>query len=271
MIELTEKEMKSMDHEFRMRASNLCRSKYQEVMNSLGKFIGYVERTPVLAEYVTNCNAGLSDTDLEEMISAVTKGGGDVTFDFGNSTQEEIARSYRVMKSVLSKDNPHLLFAIGRAYDGDTHFQSSTEGFIHGVAKPFIDGITLYLHAIAANAKPGDSRTITINNNGNYAQINISEGNSALNAQQHNEVDGISDLESLGNYLQKINVPREDIEELKSILTTDKPRSRESLEKSTKQWTAKVLHLVVDGIVSLPIETASSVLATVICKATGLG
>lgn len=57
MIELTENEMKSLDLEFRTRASRLCQSKYQEVMNLLDKFIGYVERTPTLAEYVRNCNA----------------------------------------------------------------------------------------------------------------------------------------------------------------------------------------------------------------------
>lgn len=271
MIELTEKEMKSIDLEFRTKASRLCQSRYQEVMNSLGKFIGYVERTPALAEYVTNCNAGMSDADLEEMISAVAKGGGDVTFDFGNSNQEEIARSYRVMKSVLSRDDPRLLFAIGRAYDSNTRFQSSAEGFIHGVAKPFIDGINLYLHTIAMNAEPGDARTITINNNGNYAQINISEGNSVLNTQQHTEIDEISDLESLGNYLLKINVPRENIEELKGVLTTAKPVSRESLGKPVDQWIARAVNLVADGIVSLPFATASSILATVICKAKGLG
>ncbi len=271
MIELTENEMKSLDLEFRTRASRLCQSKYQEVMNLLDKFIGYVERTPTLAEYVRNCNAEMSDADLEEMISAVANGWGEVTFDFGNSSQEEIARSYRVMKSVLTKNDVHFLFAIGRAYDGDSQFQSSTEGFIHGVVKPFIDGITLYLHTIAMNAKVGDARTITINNNGNNAQINISEDSSTLNAQQHNEIDEISDLESLGKYLLSIKVPSEDIEELKGILSTDKPASRESLGKPTNQWIAKVLNKVADGAVSLPFATASSILATVICKAVGLG
>lgn len=271
MIELTENEMKSLDLEFRTRASRLCQSKYQEVMNLLDKFIGYVERTPTLAEYVRNCKAEMSDADLEKMISAVAGGWGEVTFDFGNTSQEEIARSYRVMKFVLSKNDVHFLFAIGRAYDGDSQFQSSTEGFIHGVVKPFIDGITLYLHTIAMNAKIGDTRTITINNNGDNAQINISGGNSALNAQQHNEVGEISDFESLAKYLLEIKVPNADIEELKGILATNKPESKEALGKPTNQWIAKVLNKVADGTVSLPFATAASILSTVICKAIGLG
>ncbi len=271
MIELTEKAMKTLDMEFRTRASRLYQAKYQEVLNLLEKFIGYVDRTPTLAEYVQSCDPELSDAELNEMISAVAGGWGEVTFDFGNSTQEEVARSYRVMKSVLSKHDVHFLFAIGRAYDGDSQFQSSTEGFVHGVVTPFVDGINLYLHTIAMNARIGDTRTITINNNGSNAQINISDNGATLSAQQHNEVGAVTDFESLKQYLLQFNIPIEDVQELKDILSREKPESKEHLGKSTNQWIAKVVNKVAEGAVSLPFATASSILATLICKSVGLG
>lgn len=271
MIELTEKEMKSLDLEFRTRASRLCQAKYQEVLNLLGKFIGYVERTPILSEYVHSCTTEMSDSALEEMISRVAGSWGEETFDFGNSAQEEVARSYKVMKYVVDKQDVHFLYAIGRAYDGDSKFQSSTEGFIHGVVSPFVDGINLYLHTIAMNARMGDARTITINNSGSNAQINISDHGSTLTAQQNIDTESITDIESLKKFLEGLHIPSDDVRELVNILSVERPVSKESLGKSTNQWIAKVVSKVAEGVVSLPFATASAILASAICKAVGIG
>ena len=142
---------------------------------------------------------------------------------------------------------------------------------MHGVVTPFVDGINLYLHTIAMNARIGDTRTITINNNGSNAQINISDNGATLSAQQHNEVGAITDFESLKQYLLQLSIPIEDVQELKGILSREKPESKEHLGKSTNQWIAKIVNKVAEGAVSLPFATASSILATLICKSVGLG
>ena len=155
------------------------------------------------------------------------------------------------------------IFAIGRAFDHDSHLQSSVEGFIHGVVNPFVDNITLYIHSIAMNVCSSPEKNITINATGNYAQINIAQDNACLAANQANES---ADWNFISEQLRKVQIAEEDIRELKSILETEKPTAKENLGSKINGWIAKIMSKVADGIVNLPFETAASVLTTLICK-----
>lgn len=271
MIKLTDKEMKSLDLEFRTKASRMFHAKWQEAHHQLNKFVEFTEQTEVLCEYVHRCDLGMPSDKMDEMIDNVARGFGEVVFDFGNTSQVEIARSYYVMKVVAAKQEQDLLFAIGRAYDGDSKYQSSVEGFVHAVVRPFVDGINLYLHTIAMNTRDDTVKTITINNTGSNAQINISNDKSSIVATQNNNGIDIKDLDSLSAYLRSIDIPESDIDDLKKIISTDGPTAKDNLGVSTNRWIAKVMTKIADGIVALPMETAAAVLATAICKAIGLG
>ena len=267
MINLTEKEFKQLDLEFRTKASRLCRAKYQEVKMLLSKFLYYIEHTTVLYEYIQGCEPNMSDEELKQMIADVVGGGAwdDMTFDFGNDTREEIARQYRVLKYANDCDGPDRIFGIGRAFDAGNHIQSSVDGFIHGVVSPFVDNITLYLHSIAMNVCSTSEKSITINASGSNAQINVSQGNSTLTAS-HNV---FADWNSFADELRKLRVADEDIAELKEILSQERPVSRDNLGPRVDKWIAKIVVKAANGMVNLSVATAANVLSTLICKCLG--
>lgn len=264
---MTEKEFRMMDIEFRTRASQLCRAKYQEIKILLSKFLHYIEGNAVLSSYIQNCDPQMSDEAIREMTNQVMAGWGDVTFDFGDDTQEGIARQYRVLKYADEDNDAGRILGIGRAYDHDTRFQASVDGFIHGVVVPFVDNLNLYIHSIAMNVCASPGKNITINSSGNNAQINIAQDNATLTATQ--EIKS-ADWSSVEDALRKINVAEADIQELKSILNTEHPASKESLGVNIKGWIAKIIVKVADGVVNLPFETAAAILSTIVCKYYGL-
>lgn len=252
---MTENEFKLMDLEFRMRASRLCRAKFQEVKGVLDSFLNYIERTAALNDYIHSCNPNMTDD--------VAGGWGEVTFDFGNDLREETGRQYRVLKYANEGNNADRIFAIGRAFDRDTHYQASTEGFIHGVVTPFVDNLTLYIHSIAMNVCATPERNIIINASGNNTQINIAQDNAHQDATQSIEA---SNWESLSDSFRKLQIVESDIQELKSILQEERPATKGLLGGRTKKWIMKIAGKIAGGVANLPFETASSILSTAICR-----
>ena len=267
MIKMTENEFKMMDLEFRTRASRLCRAKYQEVKTLLSKFIYYLEHTPILTEYIQGCDPNMVDADIRVMTDRVISGWGKVSFDFGNNTHEEVGRQYRVLKYADECEDVDRIFGIGRAFDHDTHYQSSVEGFVHGVVSPFVDNINLYLHSIAMNVCASPEKNITINVPGDNAQINIAQDGSSVNAVQSNECGSWSSIES---ELVKLRVAADDIAELKEILAHERPSAKDDFGPKINQWMAKIVVKASQGLVDLSMATASNVLAALICKYYGM-
>jgi hypothetical protein len=263
MITMTEREFKMMDLEFRTRASRLCRAKYQEVKTLLSKFIYHIEHTAILNEYVQGCDPNMADADIRAMTDRVISGWGEVSFDFGNNTSEEVARQYRVLKYADECEDVGRIFGIGRAFDHDSHYQSSVEGFVHGVVSPFVDNINLYLHSIAMNVCASPEKNITINVPGDNAQINIAQDGSTVNAVQSNKIGSWSSIEA---ELVKLRVAADDIAELKDILAHESPSAKDDFGPKINQWMAKIVVKASQGLVDLSMATASSVLATLICK-----
>ena len=263
MIKMTEREFKMMDLEFRTRASRLCRAKYQEVKTLLSKFIYHVEHTSILNEYVQGCDPNMADADIRAMTDRVISGWGEVSFDFGNNTREEVARQYRVLKYADECEDVDRIFGIGRAFDHDSHYQSSVEGFVHGVVSPFVDNINLYLHSIAMNVCASPEKNITINVPGDNAQINIAQDGSSVNAVQSNKSGSWSSIET---ELAKLRVAVDDIAELKDILVHERPSAKDDFGPKINQWMAKIVVKASQGLVDLSMATASNVLATLICK-----
>ena len=270
MIKMTENEFKLMDLEFRTRASRLCRAKYQEVKMLLSKFIHHLECTAVLNEYILGCEPNMSDTEIQEMTDRVISGWGEEAFDFGNDTREEVARQYRVLKYADACDDVTRIFGIGRAFDHDTHFQSSVEGFVHGVVNPFVDNINLYLHSIAMNVCAASEKNITINTSGDNTQINIANDNAMQTATMTSRSDvQTGDWESLKTALEAVKVAVEDIATLRDAIQREPPQSSKDLGSAVKGWIVKMVGKAAEKAIDIPFDTATAVLTTMICKYCG--
>lgn len=267
MIKVTEHEFKMMDLEFRTRASRLCRAKYQEVKVLLAKFIYYLEHTPILNEYIQGCETNMTDSEIREMTDRVISAWGEVSFDFGNDTREETARQYRVLKYADEAESVDRIFGIGRAFDHDSHCQSSVEGFVHGVVNPFVDNINLYLHSIAMNVCASTEKNITINTSGDNTQINIANDNASQTATMTCQ-SGIrtGDWESLKTALEDVKIDAEDIAALREAIAQEPTKSSTDLGPAVKSWIVKMVGKAAEMAIDVPFDTATAVLTAMICK-----
>ena len=267
MIKMSENEYRAIDLEFRTRAGRLCRAKYQEVKMLLGKFLEYLERTPILSEYIHGCEPHMLDEEIRAMADRVAENFGRSTFDFGNDTREEIARIYRVFKYVNEGKNEERIFLIGRAFTSDTQFQSCTEGFVHGVVMPFVENINLYLHSIAMNVREVPNKNITITASGNNTQINIANDNASQTAMMTlpNEVQK-EDWESLKQALGKMKIAADDIVALRDAIQEERPRSVGDLGSPVKNWIAKMVGKAAEKIIEIPFEVAETTFVSIIVR-----
>lgn len=268
MIQLNEKELKALDLEFRTRASQLRRATYQEVKGVLHRFMEYIGRTPFLLDYIESCDLGITEDEMSEMVKKVATGWGETTFDYGRDSKQEVARAYRVLKELDARDDEQAIFAVGRAYNSDSHYQSSVEGFVHGVFDVLVDNLNLYIHVVAMSVSNDSVKTITINSSGSGNQINISDGSSTLTANQ--VANSAGNWDELKSSLESYKIAAEDIAELKRLIDEVKPSSRDNLGEKLNGWIARVLAKVAQGTVDLSMNTAAGVLAAIICKYYGV-
>jgi hypothetical protein len=267
MINITEKEFKQLDLEFRQRASRLCRATLQEVKMLLSQFLNFIEHTAILKDYIQSCTPNMSDGAIREMMEKVIKTHGRPSFDFGNGKEEETARQYRILQYAAEPEDFSLILQIGHAFNYDSKLQASVESFMHVLVSPFVDNLTLFLHSVAMEVCASPEKNITFNFPGNSGQINIAQDNASLRATQEIKQ---ADWQAVAEALRIARVAEADIQELKTILEQEHPESKESFSPRIKGWIAKIVGKVAEGIVHLPFETAAGILATMICQYRGL-
>ena len=119
---------------------------------------------------------------------------------------------------------PHCkAYAMGYAHSNK--FQDMTKGFAERVVLPFVNDIDSYLERIFTEMGFDENETYTIVNNG--GQINISKGNSVINATQNN-YDKVDEL--VKKIKEEINDNIE--EELKEIIIDNVEGIQEEIKKS---------------------------------------
>lgn len=192
MINLTNKELRRIDNEFRTRAGRVMRVQFRDAAGTLRQFLDYVESVPLLRDYVTSCKLPIPESEQIEDMNRVVEGHGRVQFHFDSSTEGEIAQTYFILKQCCigeeARSDQNLILALGMAYNSshDTGFQSYAEAFVNAIAHRFIEDVNLYLHSLTMNIKTDMERTYHIENNG--GQVVIANDQSTVTASQNNIV-----------------------------------------------------------------------------------
>lgn len=190
MIDLTDKELRKIDNEFRTRASRVMRIQFKDAVGTLRQFLDYVESVPLLRDYIVSCRLPIPEAELLRDIDAVVGQHGFAQFHFESIAEAELAQAFFILKQCCAKDDAHanldLILGIGMAYNssGDTGFQSYVEAFVNAIAHRFIEDLNLYLHSLTMNIKSDIERTYHIENNG--GQVVIANDSSVVTASQNN-------------------------------------------------------------------------------------
>lgn len=192
MINITDKELKKVDFEFRTIAGRVTRAKFSDAIALLQQFVDFIERTPLIADYVRSCKLPIPEQELKDDVQGVAESYGRNRFQFATSVEGEMAQLFGIMKIVAKSKDDQLLFGVGRAYNhGD--FQENTDGFIYAIVQRFIEDINLYLHELSMNIRTDVEKSYVINNNN--GQVVISNNSSNVAVTQSN-------TESMAEYLK---------------------------------------------------------------------
>lgn len=223
--DLTDKELRKIDYDFRTRASRVIRVQFRDVVGTLRQFLDYIESVPLLKNYVLSCKLPVSESEMMSEIGKVIEGHRNVHFHFAPSSRGELAQSYFILKQCCANsddhDNQALVMSLGLAYNSshDTGFQSYVEAFVNAIALRFIENVNAFLHQLTMNIKSDMERTYHIENNG--GQVVIANDQSTVTASQNNMVNGNRFVElrdSVINAAKESGATEKQLTEIREIL-----------------------------------------------------
>lgn len=226
-MELSKKDLKKISREFRSISSRLIQSSYEDILPILNIFINTIEKQEVIYEYIKNCKN--DDYDIEKEFETVYEDWNCV-FSLGSTVEDEVYIIYHILKYILDKQVDITMITMG--YSRSNYFQDKVKAFHDRVTLVFVNHINTYLMNISTDMGYDEEAIHMITING--TQVNISNGNSTLNAVQNNSNNETSELiKIIDNIRGSIDgsIPNdekeiilENVETIQAQLESDKPK-----------------------------------------------
>ena len=215
-------------YDFNCRASRLINTSYKQVDSALKIFIDYIENTDIINDYINTCNR--ENFNVENEVKDVQQSYGRYIFDLGNTVEEEVFSSYKILKYIV--DNNCDITMLGRGYSHSNKYQDIVKEFNHGLSLILIQHIEAYLRKIIISMGYDEEVTYMITVHG--GQVNISKDNSTINATQNNNGSNIDELMRLVSSIKALlddTIPEDEkelindnIEAIQEQLKNDKPK-----------------------------------------------
>lgn len=124
-MRLNKKDLRKIQYGFNSISNRLLQANYQDYTDTLKKFLNFLENTPIIADYITQC--GECDFDIEDEVRQVGSHRG-LIFSVGNSEQEEVRNVFAVLKYAVEKEL-NIAWGIADAYSSSNKFQDKIRGF----------------------------------------------------------------------------------------------------------------------------------------------
>ncbi len=191
-MNLKRNELKKIIYEFNSISNRLLQAEFHDYLGILKKFVSYINESPIIHDYITNC--GPCDQDLEQEFSELRKAYGQAIFDLGDSTEEEVRNVYAILNHIVNNDI-EIIHYVARGYTSSNKYQDMTKAFSNRVVMVLIRHIESYLTKVGIDMGLNENVTYTITGNG---QVNIASDNATINVTQSLGVD-IAQLTNLIN------------------------------------------------------------------------
>ncbi|EPI04501.1 hypothetical protein D920_00201 [Enterococcus faecalis 13-SD-W-01] len=249
-MEITKKELRKVSRRFRGLGSRVMHAHYNEVNSIIKMFVDYIEKTPILNEFVVSLYREIPDFESD---LAQASGYGQHIIATGDTPEEEVNTIYQILKYI--SQNPDFDVAmLGWGYTSSKKFQDMVEAFGNRLVQPFISHIDDYLMDISTDMGFDEENMFMITINGGNPQVNISNDNSNLTAAQYNSID----LDSLSKNITEVRkeLKESDIDgEMKEILlanlnVVESESKQENPQKSVVKTALTTLSTIVKGIPS---------------------
>ncbi|MFJ7890376.1 hypothetical protein ACIQYL_20150 [Lysinibacillus xylanilyticus] len=226
MMEITKKDLRKTSRAFRSNANRVLNAHYDEFNSILKMFLEHIDKTPLIYDYIHSFDIVCTDQDISTVVNEVLESYGQKYFDTGETIEEELIYTYKLLK-YLNQNDIHVI-SYAQAYGGKK-YQDITKNFITRVILPFVNHIEDYLTDIAIEMGYDEEAKFMININGGQAQVNISKDNSTIEAHQTNNIQG-SELETIITSIKALLT--DDISEInKEIIIDNVDVIQEELQK----------------------------------------
>lgn len=190
-MRLNRNELRKIQYDFNSFSNRLLQADYNDYTGVLGKFLNYIDNTPIIIEYIRDC--GECDWDIADEVKEVQASYGRMIFATGNTEEEEIRNVYAVLHHLVDTNNS-VFRGVAVGYSHSNGYQDKIKGFNERFVMVLIRYIESYLTKVGIDMGLDDKivYNVTVEN----GQAIIATDNATVHAINQGGAD-VSELKKL--------------------------------------------------------------------------
>lgn len=226
-MRLNRNELRKIQYDFNSFSNRLLQADFHDYTDVLGKFLGLINSTPIIFDYISDC--GQCDWDLEDEVKRVHSSYGRKIFSIGDTDEEEVRNVYAVLQYIVDQ-SIEVHYGIGMGYSSSRNYQDKIKGFNERFVMVLIRHIERYLTKVGIDMGLDDKITynVTVQN----GQSIIANDNSSVTATNTvGASDGelaklVADVRALSGNLssEEQETVSDSLEVIEAEASSDKPK-----------------------------------------------
>ena len=195
-MRLNRNELRKIQYDFNSFSNRLLQADYKDYTGVLGKYLKYIDDTPIILDYIMDC--GSCDWDLAKEVQEVQASYGRMIFSTGDTEEEEVRNVYAVLHYLVETNNS-VYRGIAMGYSSSKGFQDKIKGFNERFVMVLIRHIERYLTKVGIDMGLDDKvvYNVTVHN----GQAIIATDNATVTATNNVGID-TSELKKLISKVQ---------------------------------------------------------------------
>lgn len=243
-MKIDKKELKKISYDFRSLAGRIIGANYNEVASIIAMFIAYIDKTPLLFDYINSLPKTASAEQIEKDLNEVSNNFGNKILSTGATPEEEVSYVYALLKILASHQDQ--IYVLGYGYCHSNNAQDMTKAFGNYIVLPFVNTVLGYLVHIGIDIGMDETNTFNITVNG--GQFNLSQDNSTLSAVQNNNgIDLAKIQEMIADILNAVSINSLAIDQQQQIADALNGIQEELQKQSPKKG---MISMLLDGLKS---------------------
>ena len=192
--------MRKIQYDFNSISNRLLQADYNDYTDVLGKFLTYIDSTPIIYDYIKGC--GECDWNLTNEVKDVQTSYGRVIVSTGETENEEVRNVYAVLHYLFDTNNS-IYRGIAMGYSSSRNYQDKIKGFNDRFVMVLIRHVERYLTKVGIDMGLDDK--IVYNVTVESGQAIIATDNATVTATNQVGID-VSELKKLIANVQEVAV-----------------------------------------------------------------
>lgn len=211
-MKLNKKELRKIQYDFNSISSRLLQADFQDYADVLGKFLKYLESTPIINDYIMGC--GDCTQDIAGEVNEVQCSYGRCIFSTGDTEEEEVRNVYAILRYLVDNNNS-VYYGIALGYSSSKNYQDKIRGFNDRFVMVLIRHIERYLTKVGIDMGLDEKTTYNV----------TVENGQAIIATEGSTVNATNQIGVNGNELAKL------IAAVQAVADTLSPEDKETVQE----------------------------------------